>query len=60
MFISGTPAKLTPGKRHKIFEPETPDSKNGRRKSAGTTFVNETPDIDTIKQCKSTPRYGFK
>ena len=54
--FSGTPAKLTPGKKHHILAPETPVAKNGRRKSDGTQVVDESPDIDAVKQGKTTPR----
>lgn len=41
---------MTPGKRHEILVPETPTGKNGRRKSDGTQVVNESPNIDLLKQ----------
>ena len=47
---------MTPGKKHHILAPETPITKHGRRKSDGTQVVNESPDIDTLKQGKTTPR----
>jgi hypothetical protein len=48
---------MTPGKKHQIFVPETPTAKSGaRRKSDGTHTVNESPDIDKLKQAKTTPR----
>lgn len=48
---------MTPGKVHRILAPETPTEKPGhRRKSDGTLFITESPDIDMIKQTKATPR----
>ena len=43
-------------KKHHILAPETPVAKNGRRKSDGTQVVDESPDIDAVKQGKTTPR----
>ena len=50
LLISETPCKLTPGKQHHIFVPETPTGKNGRRKSDGTQVVKESPNIDALKR----------
>ena len=50
--ISETPCKLTPGKQHQMFVPETPTGKNGRRKSDGTQVIKESPNIDTLKRNK--------
>jgi len=48
---------MTPGKVHRILAPETPTEKLGhRRKSDGTLLITESPDIDTIKQTRATPR----
>ena len=55
-FVSETPCKMTPGKKHQILVPETPANKGGgRRKSDGTLKVSESPDLDLVKQAK-TPR----
>ena len=55
--LSVTPCKMTPGKSHRILAPETPTLKSGfRRKSDGKVMVTESPDIDTIKQTRMTPR----
>ena len=55
-----TPCKMTPGKGHRILAPETPNLKGGaaggRRKSDGKLLITESPDIDLIKQTKTTPR----
>ena len=48
--ILETPCKMTPGKQHQMFVPETPDGKNVRRKSDGTLVVKESPNIDTLKR----------
>ena len=53
--LSETPCKMTPGKTHQILVPETPTGKNGRRKSDGTLVVQESPNIDALKQ-EGTPR----
>ena len=53
-----TPCKMTPGKSHMLYAPETPKNKSHtRRKTDGVAFVAESPDIDKIK-CKTgnTPR----
>ena len=55
LLVAETPSKMTPGKKHHIFEPETPEAKNGRRKSDGTQSVSETPNIDAVKQ-ENTPK----
>ena len=54
--IQATPQKLTPGKSHRMLAPETPGRKTPRRKSDGVKTVAESPDIDSIKQAKVTPR----
>ena len=55
--FSATPCKLTPGKVHRILAPETPNLKGGsRRKSDGKLCITESPDLDSIKQTKMTPR----
>lgn len=39
-----TPVKLTPAKRHRILIPDTPATKNLRRKSDGNRSISDTPD----------------
>ncbi len=57
IYFSATPCKLTPGKVHRILAPETPNLKGGsRRKSDGKLCITESPDLDSIKQTKMTPR----
>jgi hypothetical protein len=57
LLFAATPCKFTPGKSHRILAPETPNLKNGsRRKSDGTLCITESPDVDLIKQTKTTPR----
>ena len=55
-----TPCKMTPGKSHHLYAPETPKNKrNNRRKTDGVAFVDESPDMDQIKAVrgeKTTPR----
>lgn len=45
-----TPFKMTPGKSHQLFAPETPKNKeHNRRKTDGVACVAESPDLDRIK-----------
>ncbi|XP_071747581.1 uncharacterized protein [Lepeophtheirus salmonis] len=53
--VTGTPKRMTPNKTHRIYAPETPKNKT-RRKSDGLITIEESPDIDSIKACKTTPR----
>ena len=55
-----TPCKMTPGKSHQLYAPETPKNKeNNRRKTDGVACVAESPDLDQIKGLRgerTTPR----
>ena len=53
-----TPCKMTPGKSHMLYAPETPKNKGqNRRKTDGVAYVAESPDIDQIKsKSGNTPR----
>ena len=53
-----TPQKLTPGKNHRMFAPETPRNKTPKRgrKTDGVKTVAESPDVELHKQSKVTPR----
>ena len=47
--ILATPRRMTPGKVHTVLAPETPSSKANRKKSDGTHYVKDSPDVDAIK-----------
>ena len=55
-----TPCKMTPGKSHRLYAPETPKNKGqNRRKTDGMLVVPDTPDLDQNKRIgreKTTPR----